>query len=485
MSQTYLAAYFCVIDFALLVQYFHYRRPKPIHAHTHHHHHVHYASLTTAPTTSVSANGSPQQPLLTLTSPPSASSTVQPPTRGGKRKHSSMHGYRSQSTSQIFGSELGGLGMTSPQLPVATDSYQDLYQAALDVARAAERVSSRRSESRRRRLSRQTTANTIDENGFVSGHGGTGGMMESFHSEMSGRTSSTADLENEERDKKRMTQSTGNIGLDNRGRSMRRSVITSPAEPGTPIEELDRLEGLPGAGLGEGARPQITRSKSRSLSVVRTTSGKGKGRRAAGVAFMSFGLLFGFGGGFPSPTKAPAPIRAMNVSIDFQVHPAQASTAVPIRHPQPFLHPTSARHQSHPILIFEHTGHQDEPPEPPSFQRLVGRTSAWACTTLYLTSRLPQIWKNVSLHHLTPSWPGTGPKPLADSPVHAEICRGLVDLPVLLRLLWEPDLRRFHPPQPGRIGQSLRRGPLHPRSSPVSLTMSLQSSESDRVLTVT
>lgn len=29
-------------------------------------------------------------------------------------------------------------------------------------------------------------------------------------------------------------------------------------------------------------------------------------------------------------------------------------------------------------------------------QRLIGRMSAWICTTLYLTSRLPQIWKNVS-----------------------------------------------------------------------------------------
>jgi hypothetical protein len=42
-------------------------------------------------------------------------------------------------------------------------------------------------------------------------------------------------------------------------------------------------------------------------------------------------------------------------------------------------------------------GHEDPPPESPSFKRLFGRTSAWACTTLYLTSRLPQIWKNVSL----------------------------------------------------------------------------------------
>lgn len=32
----------------------------------------------------------------------------------------------------------------------------------------------------------------------------------------------------------------------------------------------------------------------------------------------------------------------------------------------------------------------------PSLERTIGRISAWLCTTLYLTSRLPQIWKNVS-----------------------------------------------------------------------------------------
>jgi uncharacterized protein with PQ loop repeat len=38
------------------------------------------------------------------------------------------------------------------------------------------------------------------------------------------------------------------------------------------------------------------------------------------------------------------------------------------------------------------------PVPPPPYRRLdkhtIGRISAWTCTTLYLTSRLPQIWKN-------------------------------------------------------------------------------------------
>lgn len=44
----------------------------------------------------------------------------------------------------------------------------------------------------------------------------------------------------------------------------------------------------------------------------------------------------------------------------------------------------------------------DEPDhdEPPADQ-VLGRMFAWLCTTLYLTSRLPQIWKNVSITILT------------------------------------------------------------------------------------
>ncbi|GAA6056423.1 hypothetical protein JCM3770_000695 [Rhodotorula araucariae] len=38
--------------------------------------------------------------------------------------------------------------------------------------------------------------------------------------------------------------------------------------------------------------------------------------------------------------------------------------------------------------------HPPPPPPPFDWERVVGRTSAWICTTAYLTSRLPQIWQN-------------------------------------------------------------------------------------------
>jgi len=45
-----------------------------------------------------------------------------------------------------------------------------------------------------------------------------------------------------------------------------------------------------------------------------------------------------------------------------------------------------------PLSIILNDG--DLPPVEPSRDRILGRVFAWLCTTLYLTSRLPQIWKN-------------------------------------------------------------------------------------------
>jgi hypothetical protein len=288
--------------------------------------------------------------------------------------------------------------MTSPLPPNATDSYLDLYAAALDVARAAERVSSRRSESRKAKLSRQTTSNTISHDDARDGDGG--GMMDSFHSELSAqsRTSSNHDLE----ERRKMSQSTQTLDRG-RGRNMRRDlVLSSPMPPTRTLEgeDEDRLDALPNTNTEGIERPGMGRSKSRSLSVVRTQSGKGKGRRAAGVAFMSLGLIARFGGITPR-------MRENGVGRVLERHRETVETTT--RHPNPFLYGPIIGQTSNyytTVEIPEGTykahdhGHEDPEPEAPSFKRLFGRTSAWACTTLYLTSRLPQIWKNVSLSSL-------------------------------------------------------------------------------------
>jgi hypothetical protein len=53
-------------------------------------------------------------------------------------------------------------------------------------------------------------------------------------------------------------------------------------------------------------------------------------------------------------------------------------------------------YHSHPDLSNPVYTRDDTHNESPSNEQVLGRIFAWLCTTLYLTSRLPQIWKNVS-----------------------------------------------------------------------------------------
>jgi hypothetical protein len=71
-----------------------------------------------------------------------------------------------------------------------------------------------------------------------------------------------------------------------------------------------------------------------------------------------------------------------------------AATAIPtaFTHTVPSLETTSL-----PVILND----SDVSLAAPSKDRVVGRIFAWLCTTLYLTSRLPQIWKNVSISHST------------------------------------------------------------------------------------
>ncbi|ODN83206.1 hypothetical protein L202_01393 [Cryptococcus amylolentus CBS 6039] len=370
--QTYLAAYFCIIDVALVGQYIYYQKPQPVPTPRHN-----YAALTESPrqavilppnTAPVSRNHSASGPLASPLTPGAQSA--------GLPRQRSKRGLYLPTSSYFPGPDLT---VTSPP----DGSYAAIYEAAIDVARAAERANAR-SHSRRRRLSRQNSAVlTGSERGGEEGEG----MMESFHSDMSGRTQSTA----------RGSPRVGVVPLegDGRGRSLRRgngtlSGVTSSGD--LYAEGGDRFDSLPPPGLSADGRhhrhrePSKDSRKSRSISMVRGSGGRGS-RRTAGITFMSLGLLIGWGGFRPDAgsdvvaggSVLSEPSVSLGVRHPFVVSPPQT--------PDVFL------------LEFPHNHTTDEPsiphPEVPfSFQRTVGRISAWSCTTLYLTSRLPQIWKN-------------------------------------------------------------------------------------------
>ncbi|WVQ71738.1 hypothetical protein IAR50_001279 [Cryptococcus sp. DSM 104548] len=376
--QTYLAAYFCIIDVALVAQYIHYRKPQPVPTPRYN-----YAALTDSPRQPLTLppNTAPitRNPSASAASGPLASPLTPGAQSAGLPRQRSRKGLL-QPTSSYFPSP--DLGLTSPPLD---GSYAAIYEAAIDVARAAERANAR-SHSRRRRVSRQNSAVLLGSERGEEGEG----MMESFHSDMSATTRSTP----------RGSPRVSAMGLeaDGRGRSLKRgnSALGGVASGATSLGDLyaergDRFDSLPPPGLSaERHHPHREQSKdsrkSRSISMVRGSGGRGS-RRTAGITFMSLGLLVGWGGF----RQDGGLVRGGEVAGSVLGERAGSM----VRHP--FL--VSPPQTDVFILEFAHNHTSDEPlpphpGSPPSFQRTIGRISAWSCTTLYLTSRLPQIWKN-------------------------------------------------------------------------------------------
>ncbi|KAK4686335.1 solute carrier family 66 (lysosomal lysine-arginine transporter), member 1, partial [Tremellales sp. Uapishka_1] len=333
--QTYLAAYFCVVDFCLLAQFIYYQASAPVTSARSSSRHVSH-SYAASPRQAIIQDSNPASHFAHDPNPQLHRSTSQPSTNSGstarpkqKRRYLTHYSTGSSSTNP-------DIAVTGP----AEGSYQAIYEAALDVARAAEKARSRRSRSRLRRLSKQSGA-AVDS------------MMESFHSDMS---SATLDP----------IPATSPGVLNDRGRTLRRTVVGN-------------LEGLPMEGGSGPVRQEMSenrsRSKSRSLSLA---------KRAAGVAFMSMGLLVGWGGWtatFSSPSHGVV-LNSMTGST--------STPSWPVRHPIPFpIFPPTASSSFTTVIEPPHP-----PDDPPTVQRVIGRFSAWTCTTLYLTSRLPQIWMN-------------------------------------------------------------------------------------------
>jgi hypothetical protein len=230
-------------------------------------------------------------------------------------------------------------------------------------------------------------------------------MIDSFHSEVSLPSSSTED----EDDLRRMTQSMGALDPrhDPRGRTLtRESSGLSMVGTATPGEGSDTLEDLQESGMLEVRRRGQSRSQSRARTV------RGSGRRAAGVAFMSLGMLAWKATDIKSSGGEGHVILRHGASVaDADISIASASGVSSGVSPSSAIRSSSwQRSLQHPILlgdarstlvtISHSTGgdpddNDDRTEEPVDVKQLIGRISAWCCTTLYLTSRLPQIWKNV------------------------------------------------------------------------------------------
>jgi len=118
-------------------------------------------------------------------------------------------------------------------------------------------------------------------------------------------------------------------------------------------------------------------------------------RRGAAMVFMGAWALFGIG------TLGMRRYGAEDGAVGQPGRVLSSSSSTVTGSSLLFPSPT---HENPPLdtvdLVFDTQQYEgvskDRPPVPgPSLERIIGRISAWACTTLYLTSRLPQIWKNV------------------------------------------------------------------------------------------
>lgn len=116
-------------------------------------------------------------------------------------------------------------------------------------------------------------------------------------------------------------------------------------------------------------------------------------RRGATMVFMGAWALFGIG---------TLGIRGYNGERGVAVLPGKVLSSSSLT-PSSLSFP-SPTNESSPLatvdLVFDAPHFEDmskdrPPAAGPRMERVIGRISAWICTTLYLTSRLPQIWKNV------------------------------------------------------------------------------------------
>lgn len=300
------------------------------------------------------------------------------------------------------------------------DDLHALSEAALDVARAVERIE--RSRSRRReekagkekKRRKEALANSgkgkgkarldgmmEEDEGEGDDEDGEGeGMRDSFLSDRSsasdggtrtgGRWMSTSNQSSPKAAISRLSSS----GVEARGRhrEKRTDGLLSPGLVGGEEGE----EGVSSITLRETAREK---EKSRSRSVIRGPKGK-----AAGVIFMGTWMLFGIGtkgGGYAGGSRGDLSRIDRGTVLDspvfWQYSRAAAGDGGVSRLRDTVIMSSNLENKTHHDGQDGHDKHDDGHYNNEMIKRTIGRISAWICTTLYLTSRLPQIWKNVSV----------------------------------------------------------------------------------------
>ena len=124
----------------------------------------------------------------------------------------------------------------------------------------------------------------------------------------------------------------------------------------------------------------------RQTSVVSAMSASASPRRA-GMAFLAAFVLFGFSS---SHSGIPSSVPESEGRVVSVMPRSMPSVPLPSAHSTSLLVPTASES---PVHL---TGDVASFVPSKKVQRTIGHVSAWTCASLNVTSRLPQIWKNVS-----------------------------------------------------------------------------------------
>ncbi|KXN86907.1 putative vacuolar amino acid transporter YPQ3 [Leucoagaricus sp. SymC.cos] len=159
-------------------------------------------------------------------------------------------------------------------------------------------------------------------------------------------------------------------------------------------------------GLLEGSEDALASEPMSPPSTATNRRGSRARKKSATMVFLGAWALFGVGAFVGTKRGMPnkSALRTGRVLSSMDVR-GSMGTDVPIALTTPL---PNAEHSIIPDvpqaipLTFEDQDPLPTAPTPPppdahaSAERILGRIFAWLCTTLYLTSRLPQIWKNLS-----------------------------------------------------------------------------------------
>ncbi|KAG2111658.1 PQ loop repeat-domain-containing protein [Suillus discolor] len=165
--------------------------------------------------------------------------------------------------------------------------------------------------------------------------------------------------------------------------------ITAP-----PREFAAFSRGRPEQRVADAEEVEVVQPSSRAASDHRTSSRAS--RRGASMVLLGFGALFSVGALSNVHSRSLAGrgdsigrVLADEVNIP---HPSTTSSAQDTAYHTPSG--VGVVTVELPLTLSQNGSRSQASEDSPSTERIIGRIFAWLCTSLYLTSRLPQIWKN-------------------------------------------------------------------------------------------